>query len=388
MKISPLLVYLMLLVLFSTSSHQVLAIEDPLGKPNNKFGIHILFPSEIDDASRLVNGNGGEWGYIVVPVQSGDRDLEKWQEFMDKARQRKLIPVIRLATEGDYFNTKVWRKPKESDILDFANFLDSLDWPVKNRYVSVFNEVNRDDEWGGKADPKGYAELLSYATTVFKSLSPDFFILSAGLDNASVNGNGAINKLTYMQRMNTAVPGVFNQIDGFVSHSYPNPSFSQPPSAQGVTSIASFRFERTLLKKMTPKKLPFFITETGWSGKSISDEVRAAYYKDAFDTVWSDQDIVMVSPFLLRAGGGPFAQFSFIGPDGTPTKQYSSIAGMVKTKGEPTQNDTPTPSPQVLGTEVAKTSNVPVLWFSSTKQQKKITRSEVATGLFHWMFGI
>src|SRR3989344_4804991 len=133
------LVYFSLTIFFLNPARSF-AIESPLERANNKFGIHILFPSEIDDASQLVNSNGGQWGYIVIPIQSGDKDLDKWQEFMDKARQKKLIPIIRLATEGDYFNTKVWRKPKESDILDFANFLNSLDWPVKNRYVSIFNE--------------------------------------------------------------------------------------------------------------------------------------------------------------------------------------------------------------------------------------------------------
>ena len=108
------------------------AIENPLSSPNNKIGVHILFASEINKAAELVNSNGGDWGYVVIPIQSGDRDLEKWQKFMNDARKLHVIPIIRLATEGDYFNTSVWRKPSEEDVLDFANFLNSLEWPVKN----------------------------------------------------------------------------------------------------------------------------------------------------------------------------------------------------------------------------------------------------------------
>src|SRR5947209_6699716 len=113
-------------LLFSTAY----AAQDPRTIPNNKIGIHILFPSEIVAAARLVNANGGDWGYVTIPVQSGDKDLIKWQAFMSSAKKYHVIPLLRLATEGDYFNTKVWRKPTYLDILDFANFLDSLDWPT------------------------------------------------------------------------------------------------------------------------------------------------------------------------------------------------------------------------------------------------------------------
>src|SRR3989344_1358030 len=49
---------------------------------NNKFGVHILDPIELKKASELANGNGGEWGYVTVPVRANDRNLRKWQEFI------------------------------------------------------------------------------------------------------------------------------------------------------------------------------------------------------------------------------------------------------------------------------------------------------------------
>ena len=62
--------------------HNIYAITNPLDFPNNKIGVHILFPSEIYNAAKLVNGNGGEWGYVVIPIQAKDRDMKKWQKFM------------------------------------------------------------------------------------------------------------------------------------------------------------------------------------------------------------------------------------------------------------------------------------------------------------------
>lgn len=377
------LLLILLCFTFLSFVPKVQAVEDPLSKPNNKVGIHILFDSELDDAAKLVNTSGGDWGYVLIPIQSGDKDLVKWQAFMDKAREKHLVPIVRLATEGDYFNTNVWRRPQETDIIDFANFLNSLNWPTKNRYVVIFNEVNRGDEWGGDADPAYYAQLLSYSVTVFKTLNPDFFIISSGMDNAAPNkGTEFINEYSYLEEMNSAVPGIFNQIDGVASHSYPNPGFSQPPSVKTQESIASFNYERSLISKMTSKKLPIFITETGWSSNSVSDDERATYYKQAFSSVWNDPDIVTVIPFLLRASG-PFGQFSFLTDTNQATKQYTAIKDMPKIKGEPTLTRT------VLAAATTEDiSPVPVSFKDTHKKDDNPTPSEVSRVLretFSWV---
>ncbi|MBI4084792.1 MAG: hypothetical protein HY431_02700 [Candidatus Levybacteria bacterium] len=364
---------------------KVSAVYDPLSLPNNKFGIHILFDIELQKASQLVNSTGGEWGYVLIPIQAGDKDLVKWQKFMDECKKYKLIPIIRLATEGDYFNTKVWRKPKEEDVLDFANFLHSLSWPVKNRYIIVFNEVNRSDEWGGDLSPSEYGSILSYAVSVFKSKSDEFFIISAGLDNAAPSNGLYMNEYEYMRMMHYSLPGIFNQIDGLASHSYPNPAFSQPPSSNTPQSAASFRYERDLAQSLSNKALPVFITETGWTD-SIGDEKRAEYYKEAFESLWSDPGIVAVTPFLLRAGGGPFKQFAFLQGDDSPTKQHDMIEKLQKTKGRPILEE------RVLGTEAASKQqtapiSAPVVYFAQNPDGKKdkIGVSNILQSSFSWI---
>lgn len=370
------------LFIFATKSF---AIYDPLSVPNNKFGIHILFDSELLKASQLVNSTGGEWGYVLIPIQAGDKDLAKWQKFMDGCKKLKVIPIIRLATEGDYFNTKVWRKPKEEDVLDFANFLNSLSWPVKNRYIIVFNEVNRSDEWGGEVNAKEYAELLSYAFSVFKSKSDEFFIINAGLDNAAPSNNLYMNEYEYMRAMHSSLPGIFNQVDGLASHSYPNPAFSQPPSINTPQSAVSFRYERDLAQSLSNKTLPVFITETGWTD-GVGDEKRAEYYREAFENLWSDPGIVAVTPFLLRAGGGPFKQFTFLKDNDSPTKQHDMVKQLQKTKGRPILEE------RVLGTEVASKQqaapiSAPVVYFAQNPEEKKdkIGVTNILQSSFSWI---
>lgn len=366
-----------LLSLFSSRSF---GAEDPLQVPNNKIGVHILFTSEVKDAARVVNANGGDWGYVIIPIQSGDKDIKKWQTFMDQAREFHLIPIIRLATQGDYFNTAVWSKPTYTDILDFANFLDSLSWPTKNRYVVIYNEVNRDDEWGGDANPTEYAQILSYAVTAFKTKNPDFFIISAGMDNAAANSATAINEYTFFRQMNAAVPGIFNQIDGIASHSYPNPAFSQPPNVLTNESIASFRYERDLISSLSSKSLPVFITETGWSREHIPDATIAAYFTTAYTSVWSDNSVAAVMPFLLTAGSGPFENFSLLTKNLEDTPISKAIETLTKIKGQPLL------TPKVLAAETVTTlTKLPIKDFSD-RTSENVFRSTVRSVL-HFLLG-
>lgn len=332
-------VFLYLLVsflFFLTNGATAFAIENPLGVSNNRFGVHILFPEEVERASNLVNSSGGEWGYVTIPIQASDRDLKKWQKFMDDCFKYKIIPIIRIATENYYFDTKVWREPTEEDIIDFANFLNSLDWPIKNRYVVIFNEVNRFDEWGGNVNPGEYGRILEYAVAFFKSRSQNFFVISAGLDNAADNRpNHFMDQYDFIVKMNSGVPGIFNQVDGLASHSYPNPGFKQSPSVDTNKSIASFRHESLLVKQISGKDHPIFITETGWSLQNVKEEKVADYFEEAFDSVWNSENLVAVTPFLLRAGMGPFSQFSLINIDGSPNLAYRSLQNIPKVKGTP-----------------------------------------------------
>lgn len=328
-------IYIAILTIVTFFAKNAYAAEDPLSVPNNKFGIHILFPEELDKAASLINSTGGDWGYITIPIQANDRNLIKWQAFMDKAKTLHMIPIIRLATSPYYFNTSLWQKPAYGDVLDFANFLNSLNWPTKNRYVVIFNEPNRNAEWGGSANPSEYARILDYSTDYFKNLNQDFFIISAGFDNAADTNSESINEYEFIRKMNYAIPGIFREIDGFASHSYPNPGFSQPPWINTSKSITSFLYESQLVSLLSNKNLPIFITETGWTKNLLSDSIIANYYKNAFSTVWSNEKIVAVTPFLLQAYTAPFAQFSFLGDNQKPNKEYQALENIQKIEGKP-----------------------------------------------------
>ena len=380
------IVFLILTAIFSftLSVGNAHGFVDPFSVSNNKFGVHILFTTELSDAARLVNSSGGDWGYVTIPIQAGDKDLDKWQKFMNEAKEQHIIPIIRIATENYYFNSRVWRKPEDADVLDFANFLNSLDWPTKNRYVVIFNEVNRSDEWGNDTNPQEYAEILQYAVSAFKSANSDFFVISAGLDNAAANViNSSINQYNFMIEMNRAVPGIFSQIDGLGSHSYPNPAFSQPPWVITDKSVSSFKFEKNLAFELSGKDLPVFITETGWSHKKLSENQISQYFSYAFESIWSDNNIVAVTPFLLQAGTEPFLQFSLLNEGGNYNEVSKTLQKISKIKGEPIINYGVN-----LSSDLSKNkNNTPLKSFSQKIQYDNPMqqKTKTITNFFRWL---
>src|SRR3989344_2873439 len=156
--------------------------------PNNKFGTHFALPSleDLIKARELVNSNGGDWGYVTLVIPEGDRDKNKWQEIFDRMRELHLIPIIRLATVPQGAQ---WRRPVVEDADSWVNFLDSLNWVVKDRYVILFNEPNHGAEWGGSVDANNYAEIALTFAKQLKEKNQDYFIMLAGLDASAPSSN-------------------------------------------------------------------------------------------------------------------------------------------------------------------------------------------------------
>lgn len=331
------LAILLSIIIYLNSYSLLQAISDPLSVPNNKIGIHILFPDELETATKIINSDSGAWGYVTIPIQASDRNREKWQEFLNKCKEKKVIPIIRVATVPEGSN---WAEPNNYDLVDFANFLGDLDWPVDNRYIIIFNEVNRSDEFGGYVSPERYADILTNAIDIFKNVSQNFFILPAGLDNAASNSKTSLNWRLYLERMFLRQPHIFEKIDGWTSHSYPNPDFSSRPDLSGSNKIDSFTSDLKFIRLFSTKKLPVFITETGWSGKYLTEHQISIYYQYALSHHWSNENIVAITPFLLSAQDGPFKEFSFINSD-RELKEYAQTFSTYATKGVPQITEVP-----------------------------------------------
>ncbi len=293
------------------------ALYDPLSTPNNRYGVHIADTNDIEEASTLINSSGGQWGYVTLVIPDTDMNRDKWQEIFNRMRRTNLIPLVRIATHVEGGS---WVKPQEHNIAKWVDFLDSLNWPVENRYVILFNEPNHAKEWGNTIDPEGYATILVTFSNALKAKSKDFFILPAGLDASATSNGTTIDEETYLKRMLVSQPNVLHTIDGWTSHSYPNPGFSGNPYAYGKGTLATFLWEQELLQMLgLTKALPVFITETGWqhSGgkyydyRLLSPEAVSANITAASLSIWQNPRIVAITPFVFNYQDYPFDHFSF-----------------------------------------------------------------------------
>lgn len=321
--------------------HPTFAIVNPKDYPNNKFGIHIAVADarDITDASNLLNSNGGEWGYVTIVIQESDRDKGKWQGIFNLLRRQKLIPLVRIATHPEGEN---WRRPTKEDAAQWAEFLNSLRWVTKNRYVMLFNEPNHASEWGGAVNPEDYAEVSFEFAKALKARSPDFFVMLGGLDQVAPEiFPGYSSEDYFLQRMFSKVtPEQFAKvIDGWNSHSYPNPDFSGSTEARGRGSVGGYQWELEYIRSLGfNKDLPVFITETGWRRSEYIPESEAAdRLANVYENLWlPDNNIIAVTPFVLNYQGEPFLDFSWrkYQSDEFHT-EYSTIQEMKKIKGEP-----------------------------------------------------
>lgn len=314
--------------------------ETPINfEPNNKHGLYIYAERQdfFEMASELVNSNGGQWGYVLIPFNVKDRDRSRWERVFNDLNRLKLIPVIQL-WDVDLDNYK-------SQTQKAAKFLNSFDWPVKYLYISVYNEPNDRRFWYDRIDPKGYAEILNYTIDTFKAENPNFLLLNGAFNVSASTNKVSMDSFQFMFLMNKEFPGIFQKLDAWASHSYPQPNFSGNPYSIGRWSIRAYEEELKFLKSLgVTKELPVFITETGWAhaqgdkyDRSFLDQnIVANYYKIAFWEIWNkDKRVRAVMPFTIKYDS-PFDHFSWIKQnykDRYP--QFDAVKSLPKIAGNP-----------------------------------------------------
>lgn len=306
---------------------------------NNKVGISLLQPSseDIAQAAELINSHDGDWGYVTLVIQENDRDVRKWQDLFEQLREKHLIPIIRLATSPQ---GEVWRRPEEKDVKEWVDFLNKLNWVVKDRYIILFNEPNHASEWGGEVDPEGYANVaLAFATSLKKS-NNNYIVMLAGLDAAAPSSPPQYEDSgVFIEKMFRATSfKLQGYIDAWASHSYPNPGFSGSVWDTGKQSIRGYEYELALLSKLgVQKNLPVFITETGWKKGALSESAIAENYRIAFSEIWGkDARIQAITPFVFKYLSEPFIDFSWTNENGF-FSHFNTLKELSKQKGNPEQ---------------------------------------------------
>jgi len=313
---------------------------NPTGEAkNNKFGIYVYAENAkfFELAQNLVNSNGGDWGYVLIPYNIKDTDSEKWERVFSQLRSKHLIPVVQLYAE----DLKDYKNSTERS----ARFLDTFIWPTRERYISVYNEMNDANFWFGYTDPKEYARVLDFTIDTFKKVNEHYKVMNGALNISAVGGNGYIDGFEFMRQMNEEKPGIFEKLDYWASHPYPQPAFLGSPKDTGRNSIRAYDEELKYLKDElgVTKDLKVFITETGWP-HAEGESYNSAYYEvdkvadlieSAYEEVWlKDNKVLAVMPFTIWYGK-PYDHFAWVNSDNVPYKHYETVKDMKKVSGNP-----------------------------------------------------
>ena len=209
-------------------------------------GKHTEFPRHTwGEHLRYVRQMSGPGGWAVQVVQINDLNPEKWNAYLEAVFALELRPVLRLATypgEGSGH----WVQPDADAPAAWADFFTQLELtqPV---WVVVGNEPNSGAEWGGRADPSGYAGYFVATTRRLRQLEQPIFISMAALDLYAPHTNDLsfsglditmMDAAAFWDGVFAAQPRIMRYVDFWASHAYPDGPFTRPPWEQ------TFRFDR------------------------------------------------------------------------------------------------------------------------------------------------
>ena len=276
----------------------------------NKRGVHLLlddggtrWPEDVWEqhvalAAQLV----GDGGHVVELIRLNDLDAASWQRFFDLAHEARLVPIVRLATWKDARNQ--WWVPPTTDADErryraeaerIRRFFDAITWRSETVLVTVANEPNRPDEWGGAPDPAAYARFLRDVSDALRRVQGvRVLVLNGALDAYAPSMQGertySIDAERFMEGMVAEVPDVFERLDGWASHAYPLGPFGEHPGLQTfkIDDVRPDAPERPAPPPDTPnrgvngyawelwklarlgvtRELPVYVTETGWRHRS------------------------------------------------------------------------------------------------------------------------
>ena len=290
----------------------------------SKIGVHILNTSETDPALKLLNPDKDDrWHYVTIPYTLDDvKKTGEWQDFFNKAKEQKVIPLVRLTSK---FEDGAWKVPTRKDLIVQIDTLAKLTWPTDKKHIMIYNEVNHSKEWGGTINPEEYARIFEFSARWAHTSDPNFIVMPAAMDLAAPNGRSTMEAFTYLTKMYEYNNEIFTHADAWNSHSYPNPAFSAPPTATGKNSLRGFEHELTFLEGKTTQQLEVYITETGWETNGRTQARLPQYYEYAIEHVWSHPKVRAVTPFILKGSPGPFAGFSFVDGSDNPTAHYTAL---------------------------------------------------------------
>nr|MBC7246051.1 DUF11 domain-containing protein [Chloroflexota bacterium] len=324
----------------------------PSGRNASVYGIHTFVQSRwnpcdqgyIDyqlDRARELMGAGSyvtqllDW---IDPTWQGPLDC--WKYFVNKAYDRGLIPVVRLAGAS---TPQFWIKPKPDPDGRYGSWARAFSKVVEglpkrdgyNLYVQVWNEPNLNWEWEGQANPTEYGRFLVDVAAAIRTLGDPHVVIL----NAPLSPGGDYDYLDYLRSMLINVPSALWAFDIWASHPYPGnrpPSYNIHNGTAGDSWAAVDLYQRELevLTQYGRSGVKVLLTETGYELYNaydvlyppINESNRADYIVRAFRDYWSQwPEVIGVCPYELVDPQGTWWKWDWVGH-----RQFDAVKAMDK----------------------------------------------------------
>lgn len=305
---------------------------------DNAFGIGLVSPGSASDMQLTgeLAGPGGHVKMIFPGVTRASQGPEQaWIDAVNHAYANELVPVIRVGPPWGDRNLR--KESDDANHMDYTSLAQAYRRVVDGLprdedtliWIEVHNEPNLCYEWtcqAGQGDMEGgskisyqktaaeYAAFLRDVTDAIQGLDDDHIrVINGGLAPGGVRwchcgqegGEPGITAREFLQAMEAGAPGVFDDLDGWASHSYPASNEGYGffvPFDQAHTGLTYYEVELATIGR---PGLPVLITETGWRTDEATRQQIADWTVQAFTDVWLPDDRVKaVMPFLLRGGSG------------------------------------------------------------------------------------
>jgi len=336
--------------------------------PENRFGIGLVGPGNTGqwDLTHNLVGDGGHIKLIFPGVDLGMTSVPAdWIDAIRECDDRNLVSVVRIGppwgdrhvrnmSDGGGFVAYTQLAEKYRMVAEAA--LPHVS-PGRPLYFEIHNEPNLCYEWechpaeapDHPDAPDGWMyysdiarEYALYLRDVAAALhavgDARLKVANGGLAPGGVvtcqcdgdGWTGGITALDFMTAMENAVPGIWDSLDAWATHSYPASGLGYgffDTYANSGPGLHFFENERTV----HGRDLPVLITETGWTIQHESfswtrDQV-AGWTVDAYNGVWlTHPSIEAVMPFMLQDAG--WENFAWVATDGTPYPVYNAVRNL------------------------------------------------------------
>lgn len=310
------------------------------GRPNNPYGVMLgLWGGDSSDYCSLhfqwARDLVGDWGHVRVSSGIHNMDVNGAVRTLAICRAKHLIPVMtglyvpeeyRIPGGGDaapYVRDDGYPKAAER-YQAWAAELSKLGAVVP--YYEVGNEIN--GKWKGEA----YGKFIIAISKALKTGMPGVNVTSAGLA-----GNGA----DFLTEMLQAVPQAKDSVDCWGLHPY---GANHPPAyTRDGYCLKGHLWTADALAKFGIDSPKFVMTESGYEVCNkrderyprITDELRAKYLVEAYETVWApDPRVVTLTIFMLQAANYPgWDGWVLIDTNCNKTRTYEALAAVKKPAG-------------------------------------------------------